>query len=140
MGFLSGLKDFLLGSSNEPEVEEVDWLPEGKLGAYEEGHIYLKEDLPEEKKQKVLEHELAHREYQGVHPHSGPEDLAAEEVEVTLATHGELTGRRVRNTISSIAEQFGLDNETAEDAFYEGAMRVLDEEDAYLLAQYLDRT
>lgn len=139
MSLWSGVKDFFLGKPQEVTVEEVDWLPEGKIGAYEEGRIYLQEGLPEEKKQEVLAHELAHREWQEDNPLSSAEDLAAEEVAVTLHTHGRLSGRKVGSIIRSIEDQFGLDWETAEEAFYEGALRVLDEDEAYNLAQLLDR-
>ena len=139
MSFWSGVKKFLVGEPKDVEVEEVGWLPEGKIGAYEEGKIYLKEGLPEEKKQKVLEHEWGHLEWQEVHPHSSAEDLAMEEVAVTLGTGGKLVGRKAGSIIHSIMDQFGMDYEDAEDAFYEGALRVLDEDEAYNLAQYLGR-
>lgn len=60
-------------------------------------------------------------------------------ISVIESTRGRLTEKRIRSTISSIAEQFGLDEDSAEDAFYEGATRVLDEEEAYRLGRYLGR-
>ena len=146
MGFWPGIKDFLLGaprggSIEDITIQEVDYVPGDPkaLGCYdqEDGIIYIKRDQPEEKKQRTIRHELAHIEHQQYYPHSSPEDLAAEEIDVTLDTHGHLSSKRLNNIIRHIMEQFDLDRETSEEVLYRGASRVLDERDMCNLADYL---